>query len=593
VKPGRNDPCHCGSGKKYKTCCGPLQSRSEAWAAELRRVAALITAGQFLQSEQRAAALLVQNPNSGIVWKILGLARWSQGKDALDALTKAVKYLPEDAEAHSNLGNALRAAGRIEKAVESHRRAVALKLDYAEAHNNLGSALLDLGRLDEALTSFDRAILIRPNFALAHANRGNVLTLRNRLPEAEASCRRALELEPNLTAATVQLAELQAAAGRFAEAEDLLRRAIAIEPDMPEAWSALVRWRKMSVGDAAWVAQAQRIAARPLVPGREVHLRYALGKYFDDVGDHEQAFMNFRRANELTKRRIPEHALQQFTHRIDLMIGSQTRDWLRRVCVDSNTFERPVFIVGMPRSGTTLTEQILAAHPEVFGAGELPFWSEAASNLAASRRDGADEQRTLGGLADEYSNLQRRLSPDARRVVDKMPGNFLHLGVIHAALPQARIIHMRRNPIDTCLSIYFQNFGTEHFYASDLDALALYYSDYLRLMEHWRRTLPEGTIMEVPYESLVDDTEAWSRKMLAFVGVRWDAQCLEFQHSTRAVNTFSKWQVRQKINKSSVLRWRNYEKFVEPLLRLDPAQSAAERGPARPPSAMLAPQPLN
>ncbi len=509
-----------------------------------------------------------------MVWKVLGLALWSQGKDALEPLNRATELLPDDAEAHSNLGNAQRAAGQLENAVNSHRRAVAVNPGYAEAHNNLGSALLDLGQLDEAMASFARAIAIKPTVALAHSNLSNVLTLQNRLPEAEASCRRALELNPNLTAAIVQLAELQAGTGQFQEAEDLLKRAIAIEPDMPEAWSGLVRWRKMAHGDAVWLAQAQRIADQRLPPRREVHLRYALGKYFDEVGNYEQAFANFRRANELTKRHRPDNS-QHFTQGIDLIIHSQTREWLSGARVNSNPSERPVFIVGMPRSGTSLAEQILASHPEVFGAGELPFWSSAASTLAASRVNGGNDRNILGRLADDYLRLLGQLSPDARRVVDKMPANFLHLGAIHAACPDARIIHMRRNPIDTCLSIYFQNFGTEHFYASDLDDLVHYYTEYLRVMEHWRLTLPADRLLEVPYEALVESPEAWSRNMLEFIGLPWDPKCLDFHATIRTVNTFSKWQARQKISKSSVERWRNYEKFLGPLMRLaEPARTA-------------------
>jgi len=181
----------------------------------------------------------------------------------------------------------------------------------------------------------------------------------------------------------------------------------------------------------------------------------------------------------------------------------------------------------------------------------------------------------LSGFADDYLRLLRRLSPGARRVVDKMPGNFLHLGVIHAALPNARIIHIRRHPLDTCLSIYFQNFGTEHFYGSDLDDLACYYIEYLRVMNHWRLTLPANTVLEVPYEALVQAPEAWSRKMLEFVGLPWDPKCLDFHETPRVVSTFSKWQARQKINSSSVGRWRNYERFLGPLMRLcDAAPSA-------------------
>jgi hypothetical protein len=219
----------------------------------------------------------------------------------------------------------------------------------------------------------------------------------------------------------------------------------------------------------------------------------------------------------------------------------------------------------MPRSGTTLAEQILASHPAVFGAGELTFWNDASARYPSSARNSDDSEHLIGKLAADYLELLAGLSPDALRVVDKMPANFTSLGLIHAALPNARIIHLRRNPLDTCLSIYFQHFKTSHAYANDLEDLALYYLEYLRLMQHWHSTLPVGSILDVPYEGLVDAQEEWTRKMLAFIDLPWDARCLDFHRTNRSVVTASKWQVRQKISTTSVGRWRNYEGFLGPL----------------------------
>jgi hypothetical protein len=219
----------------------------------------------------------------------------------------------------------------------------------------------------------------------------------------------------------------------------------------------------------------------------------------------------------------------------------------------------------MPRSGTTLAEQILASHPSVFGAGELPYWNNASWAYESSRLNVETSQRTPGELGNDYLRVLEGMSIDALRVVDKMPGNFLHLGLIHAALPRARIIHMRRNPIDTCLSIYFQNFTTRHSYANDLGDLAHYYSEYRRVMEHWRSVLPANAILDLPYEELVEDQETWSRNMVQFIDLPWDPRCLEFHRTGRTVNTASLWQVRQQISRTSVARWRNYEKFVGPL----------------------------
>jgi hypothetical protein len=228
----------------------------------------------------------------------------------------------------------------------------------------------------------------------------------------------------------------------------------------------------------------------------------------------------------------------------------------------------------MPRSGTSLAEQILASHPAIHGAGELTFWKGAAASYQSSALSRDASASTLSRLGDDYLRLLQDLSPGALRVVDKMPANVLFLGLIHAALPEARIIHMQRNPIDTCLSMYFQHFETPHPYAHDLQDLAHYYREYLRLMKHWRLTLPLGAILDVPYEGMVADHEAWSRRMLEFIGVPWHPQCLDFHLTGRTVMTASKWQVRQRISSASVARWRNYRKFVGPLLSLDAGANA-------------------
>ena len=691
MKPGRNQSCPCGSGKKYKKCCGDGQSGSfgadtpppgaqtgaaEAAAAEaaaamdMAELVAMIRAGRFMDLETTARGLIEREPHSGLAWKALSVSLTMQGKDALRAMTQAATLLPDDAEAHSNLGNALRAQRRPDEAVASYRRALEIKPcypeacinlgnvlleqrqfdaaaasyrralqdrpDVAQAHSNLGNALRGLGQLEEAAASYERALALEPNFAGAHSNLGDVLRELGRLEAAAASCRRALELQPDLAGAHNSLgnalldlgqfapatdsyrravalrrdfteahinlalalrqqgwtaeaqascltaletdpnsapaivlqAELQADLGRFAEAEELFRRAAAIDADLPEAWAGIVHLRKMTRDDAAWAAQAQRIAGRRLPPRREVYLRFAIGKYFDDVKDFGSAFKNFQRAHEVAKSYGPAYDRRQLTHAVDEMIRFHDEEWAARIPPDRDASARPVFIVGMPRSGTTLAEQILASHPAVFGAGELTFWSTVSAVRQSSAHGGAAAGGAAADPAGDYLRLLQDLSPDALRVIDKMPANFLRLGLIHEALPNARIIHMRRNPIDTCLSIYFQHFKSGHSYANDLDDLAHYYREYLRLMKHWKAALPAGAILDVSYEGLVEDQETWSRTMLQFIGVPWDPRCMDFHRTSRNVMTASKWQVRQKMNGASIERWRNYEEFIAPLLSL-------------------------
>jgi len=231
----------------------------------------------------------------------------------------------------------------------------------------------------------------------------------------------------------------------------------------------------------------------------------------------------------------------------------------------ADTSERAVLIVGMPRSGTTLAEQILAAHPAAFGAGELMYWSDVAAQGSAARASRA--------LAKDYLQQLGQRAGAALRVIDKMPSNFLHLGLIRNALPRARIIHLQRDPVDSCLSIYFQHFEGFHSYANDLEDVAHLYREYRRLMAYWRVSLPEGAMLEVPYEALVGDPEHWSRKMLEFIGLPWDPRCLEFHRYERTVMTASQWQVRQPINRASLERWRHYQEYLGPLRSLWPDEN--------------------
>jgi hypothetical protein len=226
---------------------------------------------------------------------------------------------------------------------------------------------------------------------------------------------------------------------------------------------------------------------------------------------------------------------------------------------------RAVLIAGMPRSGTSLAEQILASPAAVFGAGELNFWHSASAVL---RTAGSGEAERLRQFGADYERLLVDMSGGAARVVDKMPTNFLELGLVLSALPGTKVIHIQRDPVDTCLSIYFQDFRSTIAYANDLDDLVHFYRAYTRLMRHWRTALPAGTLLDVPYESLVEEQEAWTRRMLEFMDLPWDPACLDFHQAPRSVVTASKWQVRQKINRSSVQRWRHYQDYIAPLLAL-------------------------
>jgi tetratricopeptide (TPR) repeat protein len=605
MKPGRNDPCSCGSGKKYKHCCAQKASEASPTSpiqptqlsqAVMNQLVAMFNFGRYAEMEVAAQGLIDQHPASGFAWKAFSTALQMQGKDALSALQGASRLLPNDTEILSNLGNALLADGRLDDAATSYRQAVQINPKMVEAHcnlgnvlrelgqpgeaavccnralainpnfvmalNNLGNALSDLGQLDAAVASYRKALAIEPHLHQAHVNLGLVLRKLGRIDEAESCCRTALEIAPNSLEAILFMAELTADKGRFSDSEALFRHVIGMAPATPEAWAGIARVRKMTVADGAWLDATQKIIDSSLPLRKEVNLRFAIGKYYDDVKDFDQAFFNYQRANALSKQVGVKYNKQQQAEVVDMVSRIYDGDWINRHRLEVNTSVRPVFIVGMPRSGTSLTEQILASHRSVFGAGELPFWNAALARFERAVVEGENSVGILSKLSNEYIQVLQKSSIDALRVIDKMPSNFQSLGLIHAAFPHARIIHMQRNPIDTCLSINFQNFDAMHSYANDLDDLAHYYAQYLRMMEHWRRVLPANTMLDVPYEALVGDQEGWTRNMLAFIDLPWDQNCLDFHLSNRAVGTASNWQVRQKINQSSVNRWRNYEKFV-------------------------------
>jgi tetratricopeptide (TPR) repeat protein len=352
------------------------------------------------------------------------------------------------------------------------------------------------------------------------------------------------------------------------EAQELFERALAADPTFAPAYSSIAAHRRMMREDTVWLQGAQALLAKPLPLDQEVQLRYALGKCFDDIGEYDLAFTCHQEANELTKRYGGSYDSARLTALIGRIVKRCDAAFVRAARPAASDSERPVFIIGMPRSGTSLTEQILASHPAVFGAGEVRFWDGAFATLEQASRRGDNLGGCLGDLAEEYLQRVSGRAGAALRITDKMPANFLYAGLIHAVFPRARMIHMGRHPLDTCLSVYFQNFFNVSPYANDLGNLAHYYGEYRRIMAHWRSVLPELALLEVPYEGLVQDAQGWTRRMLEFIGLPWDPKCLQFHQTDRVVITASKWQVRQKITAASVGRWRNYEKYLGPLRQL-------------------------
>ena len=432
------------------------------------------------------------------------------------------------------------------------------------------------GRLQDAENCLRRAVKANPTDPVARGNLGMTLVLLGRTNEARIEFDKVLKVTPRHAIGLYGMGMLARSEGRFEEAEDLFRRALVSDPQMAPAWSALVGVRKMTSEDVVWLKRAEQTAAGLKTAAEEAEVRFAIGKYFDDLDKHEQAFASYQRANDLLKSVAPVYDRNAHRRFVDDIMSLYTPEAIARASAGhakstERSSDKPVFVVGMPRSGTSLTEQILASHPAAAGAGELPFWFETV------RRDDERTRRELLGsavsqkIAADYLRMLTRQFPQARYVVDKAPGNCDFLGIIHSVLPNARFIYMRRDPLDTCLSCYFQHFSLALNYTFDLSDLAYYYTEHARLMAHWRTVLPPGSVLDVPYEGLVADQETWTRRILEFVGLDWDPRCLQFSKTKRTVVTSSYWQVRQPLYAGSVQRWRNYSKHLGPLRGLKSA----------------------
>lgn len=505
--------------------------------------------------------------------------------EAIAEYTKAVQLNPNDFVAQLNLGNSLSQKARIPEAVVAYQRAIQLKPDHFEAHNKLGLTLANMQRFDEALEAHRRALALRPDDARGHETLGETLLVKHDMAEAAASFRRALALSPASASTWNGLGVALQALGEFEEASDCFRRGLAISPDKPFFHKNLVTTSGQEA-DEMEIQRLRRLLHQSDLPLLDrVDAGFALGKLLDDSDRFDDAFASFAQVNELLKQ-TPATAEESFDadklHRgVDQMMRGFSTQFFAQVPKCGETSELPVFIVGMPRSGTTLVEQIAASHPAIFGAGELKDIARISLQLASAKRPSeygsADEKNpavlrrvcdteSIANASREHLQYLRSLAGTALRVTDKMPGNVFHLALIALLFPAARVIFCRRDARDTCLSCYFQRFANRGLrYTYDLADCGRQWLETDRLMNHWLKVLPLR-MLEIHYEEMVADQEGQSRRLIDFLGLPWDPACLEFHKTKRPVVTASVWQVRQPIYTRSVGRWRHYERHLGPLL---------------------------
>lgn len=562
-------------------------------ASEPDNAEALNNLGNVLRGLKRPAEAmnrlrqaLAARPEHPAILSNLGLALGDlhRSAEAAECHRRALAIDPKFVAGHNNLGLALKELGLFAEAEESYRRALALNPDFAEALNNLGNAVRAQGRLEEAVAAFRRAIAVKPDYADAHNNLANALRDGEHYDFAIQSYRRALELAPGLAKAHCNLGKLLQEIGQTEAAHDAFLRAVDCDSTLIEAYFNLIDTSSGPPEDrhmAQLQALAEKSAALSITD--RTALRFTLARVYERLDRYDESFKELTEAKRLKRGQIAFDGSAE-RERIDELKQVFTRQLLASKANWGSPSELPIFVLGFPRSGTTLTEQILASHPEVFGAGELGILATIANELHSSTDPAfpaclpslpSAEFRRAG---EDYVRQLQAHAPAAVRITDKLPENYHFLGLIHLILPRAKILHVMRDPLDTCFSCFQQEFRAGIAYANELSELGDYYRCYAELMAHWRQVLPADAMLEVRYEDLVKDLEGQARRMLDYCALPWDDRCLSFHEAERPVKTASLTQVRRPLYRTSVGRWRHYEKHLGPLIEgLGPAVIDYER----------------
>lgn len=499
------------------------------------------------------------------------LAALGRHQDAIPYYEAAIAANPDHVEVHRNLGKSLGEIGRFPEASHHYEKLLVLRPDDIEARTALGNTLHRLDRPYEAISHYEQVLTTAPTYAEALNSLGNTLHQLGRSDQAATYFRRTLAIDSTDLKANHDLGIALVALGRFDEARAYLEKAIALAPRNAGCYGALARCKRFTAEDSHFAAMKQLAAeAGSLSEPEQTDLYFALSKAYADIGEQQQSFDHILTANALKRRQIEFDEAKSLQH-FDQIRKVFTAKLLGDKAGLGDPSDLPVFIVGMPRSGTTLIEQILASHPKVFGAGELRELGTLAARIRGPEMYpslvptlSVDELRQLGA---SYVQAVRRKAPTATRISDKMPGNFALVGLIHLALPNARIIYARRDLRDVAFSVFSLNFAAGHDYAYDLAELGRYCRAYAQLMEHWQAILPQGAMLEVQYEELVADLEHHSRRIVAHCGLEWNEACLNFYETERSVRTLSATQVRRPIYQSSIGRWRQHEARLQPLLK--------------------------
>ena len=488
----------------------------------------------------------------------------TQFQEASEAFREAIRIKPDLAPLHHNLALCLENLGQKDGAIEAFRTAVRLAPQDVRSQISLGALFLADDKIDLAFDLASRAIRTDPNAADAHLLMAKIFTAQKKDEEAEVYIRTAIALNPNSPHSHAMLGFRLIQHGEFEQAEECFRRSLRLDAVQGISYFGITQSRKIAETDRPLIQQMESVLADGWLSYDEIgYLQYGLSKAYDNLGEYEKAIDHCREAHQFSfylkgGKRLDRNAYSDY---IDSTIQLYSRELVEGYSGESFDSDLPVFIVGMMRSGTTLTEQIVSSHPSVAAAGEHWFWP-ARAYQADDRTKMQFHSKQATSLAREYCRSLGQVSKIAERITDKLPGNYGHLGLLHLALPNAKFIHTNRNPVDTSLSIYFTPNPTAPDFSHSPEDIVFVYRQYLRLMEHWRRILPPGRILEIVYEELVTNPEPTIRRIIEFCGLKWDDACLHHERNASRVKTPSHWQVRQPMYTTSAGKWKRYEPWL-------------------------------
>ena len=564
--------------------------------AQLNRLLECYQKGHFDEAEKLAVSITQEFPKHPFSWKVLGAILKQTGR-VLESLTpsqKAVELSPQDAEAYNNLGITLKELGRLdeakkcyrksislnpgyveahynlgnifhemerlEKAHESYRQATNLKPNFAEAHNNLGTILKEMGRLGEAAESYRKSIALKPDYAEAHYNLGIIYKKLLQLDAAEESYKNAITLKPDYSEAYHNLGIILQEQGRFHEAELNYHQAIVLKPNYAAAHRHLTLLKTFVAYDKQFSKMREIYLNKDISENECCEINFGLAKAYEDLGDFGKAFAHFSEGNALRKKLLNYNIIK------DEELFKQIKTTYPKIARISLELDKssqkiiPIFIVGMPRSGTTLVEQIISSHSQVTGAGELPFATQFGAPIVRGFSEANDE--TVLNFRNKYLENLEILSKGNRFVTDKMPQNFRFIGLLATAVPEAKIVHVKRNPAAVCWANYKQYFTSEGIgYSYDINDTLSYHKLYENLMEFWGSSL-SNRIYTLDYEQLTVNPEKETRQLIETLNLEWDEKCLSPQNNSRSVATASSLQVREKIYQGSSEQWKKYQPYL-------------------------------